>query len=249
MTNGSTRRRALSFGFLHSDSSHVGLRASTHPTIDRSCRRAVQNLHAVNVHETPDACENPFCSRRIRPGALPFQFPEGDDAARLVDRLASNGWWGQIVGPHGSGKSALLAALTPVIEQTGRDTRLIELHDGQRRLPLSLGSDARVSASTMLLVDGYEQLGRMSRFRLKRTCRRHAAGLLVTAHAPVGLPDLFRTSPELELALDIVGKLTHGYESCVNSRDVAQRFSRHGGNLREMLFDLYDVYEQRRGEE
>ena len=208
-----------------------------------------EGFHTVTGHNEPVDRENPFCSRRIRPGALPFQFPEGDDAASLVDRLARNGWWGQIVGPHGSGKSALLAALAPAIEQAGHNTLLIELHDGQRRLPMSLGSDARIGASTMLIVDGYEQLGRMSRFRLKRYCRRHAAGLLVTAHAPVGLPGLFRTSPELELAQKIVGELSQGYGSYVDSNDVAQRFSHHGGNLREMLFDLYDVYEQRRGEE
>ena len=28
--------------------------------------------------------------------------------------------------------------------------------------------------------------------------------------------------------------------------DVAGRFSRHGGDLRELLFELYDLYEQRR---
>ena len=78
---------------------------------------------------------NPFATRHVRPGAIPYCFPAGVDARQLVERLAAAGWRGQIVGPHGSGKSTLLATLLRTIEQGGRRPLLIALHDGQRRLP------------------------------------------------------------------------------------------------------------------
>ena len=200
----------------------------------------------MNEADRPDTVENPFCSRRVRPGGTPYLFAAGEDAPRLVDRLRGIAWCGQIVGPHGSGKSALLAALVPAIEQAGRRTLLVELHDGQRRLPLELQSGPDLDRATVLIVDGYEQLGQWQRFRLKRFCRRGELGLLVTVHAPVGLPDLAHTSANLELAQQIVEQLQLGHPPHVTADDVAQRFALHGGNLRELLFDLYDLYQRRR---
>ncbi len=196
--------------------------------------------------DRPATVENPFCSRQVRPGGIPYLFSSGQDAADLVDRLRRNGWWGQVVGPHGSGKSALLAALMPAIERAGRRPLLVELHDGQRRLPLELKSGPDPDRATVLIVDGYEQLGYWQRFRLKRFCRRSGPGLLVTVHAPAGLPDLFRTSANLELAQQVVGQLQRNHPAHVAAEDVAERFAQYGDNLRELLFDLYDLYEQRR---
>jgi hypothetical protein len=188
-----------------------------------------------------DGVENPFCTRRVRPGASAFLFPADATAETLVARLHANDWRGQIVGPHGSGKSALLAALIPAIERTGQQTLLLELHDAERRLPPDFWRGPQRAAATLLIVDGYEQLGRWTRFRLKRCCRR----LLVTAHASVGLPDLCRTAVDLELACRVAARLQQGHAPLVSAGDVAGRFPGHGGNLRELLFDLYDLYERR----
>jgi hypothetical protein len=200
----------------------------------------------VNEPDQPATTENPFCSRRVRPGGIPYQFPSGQSAAHLVDLLRRNVWWGQIVGPHGSGKSALLATLMPDIERAGRRPLLVELHDGQRRLPLDLKRTPGLDRSTLLIVDGYEQLGFWQRLRLKGFCRRRGLGLLLVCHAPVGLPDLCHTSPNPELAQQIVGQLQRDYPAHVTAGDVAERFARHGGNMRELLFELYDLYEGRR---
>jgi hypothetical protein len=190
--------------------------------------------------------ENPFCTTRVRPGAIPFLFSAGQDAETLVARLQRNGWWGEIVGAHGAGKSALLATLIPPIELAGRHAVLVELHDGQRRLPLDLNRDSRLRPPAILIVDGYEQLSRWRRFLLKRRCRRCGFGLLVTAHASVGLPELYRTAATPDLAERIVGQLMGGRASPLTAMELAECFARHSGNLREMLFDLYDLYEQRR---
>jgi hypothetical protein len=277
----------------------------------------------------PAIGENPFCTRRVRPGAIPFLFAGDITAETLVARLRMNDWRGQIVGPHGSGKSALLATLIPALERAGQQVLLIELHDAERSLSREFWHGPQLAAATLLIVDGYEQLGRWSRFRLKRFCRRarrrsgsqpvqdeletrpapgatgvspvlsadhgqnaratrsthdeletrpapgatgvspvlsaehgqnarstpdeletrpteaRPTGLLVTAHSSVGLPELCRTAVKVELACHIAGQLQRGYPRLVTTQDVAERFPRHGGNLRELLFDLYDLYEQR----
>ncbi|KKK51095.1 hypothetical protein LCGC14_3118410, partial [marine sediment metagenome] len=181
-----------------------------------------------------------------RPGAVEYVFPKGENAQRMVDRLQASGWRGEIVGPHGSGKSALLATLIPLLEQAGRKTLLIELHDGQRRIGVNLEDTVDVDTPAVLVIDGYEQLGRLSRWKVKRFCRQHRLGLLVTAHTPVGLPDLFETTVTVELAQKIVEQLQGESARCVTAEDVALRFSHHKGDLRETLFDLYDFHQQRR---
>ena len=190
----------------------------------------------------PFSC-NPFSTRHVRPGSVDYVFGEGEDAGRIVARLRAAGWRGEIVGPHGSGKSALLAALIPEIRRAGKVPLLVELHDGQRRLPMRL---SRLASKHVLIVDGYEQLGFWARFRLASLRRWHfrrgVIGLLVTSHRSAGFPKLHRTRPTVELAARIVERLA----ADVPREDIQRAFDRQGGNIRETLFDLYDLFEQRR---
>jgi len=193
------------------------------------------------------AVNNPFASRRVRPGAIPFQFPAPFGAAELVDRLAQLGWRAAIVGPHGSGKSTLLAALAPGIAKAGRDVRSITLHDGQRRLPQEFLAALPSNRDVLVVIDGYEQLSYWNRWCLNRRCRTAGAGLLVTVHGPTALPELFRTTADVELAGRVVEHLLADRPDCaaaIDREEVSRAWSKHGGNIREMLFDLYDVYER-----
>lgn len=200
----------------------------------------------MSALEDPASAENPFSTRHVRPGAIAYRFPPGKSAAGLVERLRQNGWEGQIVGPHGSGKSALVAALITAVEQTGRQTILIELHDGQRRLPVHLRRISGLAHGAVIIVDGYEQLAWLRRVALRRFCRRRGLGLVVTVHASAGLPDLFRTTTSLALARQIVDRLLPVDSSPIGPQEVNDRFTLHQGDMREVLFDLYDLYEQRR---
>ncbi|MGA2060795.1 MAG: ABC transporter ATP-binding protein [Thermoguttaceae bacterium] len=198
------------------------------------------------IEQNP-AAENPFCTRRIRPGAVPFCFPSGVDVENLLDRLRRNQWRGEIVGPHGSGKSTLLASLLNAVEQAGRQSVCFELHDGQRSLPRDWRRKtmtAALSQPAIVVVDGYEQLSLWSRFSLKSYCRRRHLGLLVTSHAPTGLPEIFRTSASLERTLQIVQQLMQKEHITIPASVIADSLTRHGANIRELLFDLYDFYEQ-----
>lgn len=192
------------------------------------------------------APDNPFSTRCVRPGAVPFLFPEGDDAQQLVGRLREQGWWGAVLGPHGSGKSALVATLVEAMERLPRRVLRVELHDRERHLPDHARRTLAQDPPEQLVVDGYEQLGRLARWRLRRHCRRRGLGLLASAHRPVGLPELYRTQVDLDLAQRLVEHLQAGHEPLVGPDDVAAAHARHGENLRELLFALYDLYESRR---
>src|SRR5687767_14761631 len=137
----------------------------------------------------PRLRSNPFATRFTRPGALPFLFPPQQTPQTLVDALAAAGWWGEIIGPHGSGKSSLLAALIPEVAARGRRVVHFTLSQGERKLPNE--PDEEWTKDTQVVVDGYEQLSWFSRRRLKARCRRDGAGLLITAHEGCGLPSLF----------------------------------------------------------
>jgi hypothetical protein len=189
---------------------------------------------------------NPFATRFVRPGALPYLFPPGVSVSGLLDRLATAGWRGEIVGPHGSGKSTLLAALVPAIEQTGRKVILVQLHDGERRLPRD--ADRRVRASThptALVIDGYEQLPWWRRRWIEWRCRRRGIGLLITSHRSIRLPELTQTRIEMATAQQIVAQLLAGCQEIITPEEVAECVARHGDDLRETLFELYDLFQAR----
>ncbi|MFV1965504.1 MAG: hypothetical protein ACC628_08795 [Pirellulaceae bacterium] len=189
---------------------------------------------------------NPFSTGATRPGARTFRFPSGVAPEQLVHQLRQQSWWGEILGPHGSGKSTLVTTLEPLLREAGRDVRYFTLHQGEKRLSISHHVRTTWAASTQVVVDGYEQLSLWQRAMLKRICKRQHAGLLVTTHESIALPTLYRTSISLELAQQLVGELTGGDASLITSDDVRQSFHRQQANLREVFFELYDVYESRR---
>ncbi len=192
--------------------------------------------------------DNPFSTRHVKPGAIAYLFPPGENLTALVERLRRNTWWGQLVGPHGSGKSTLLAALLPMLELSGRSPLYLALHDGQRQLPLDPARFFAVDAATIVIVDGYEQLSRWNRWRLKRLCRGRGWGLIVSSHGETGLPDLMRTTVGVDRAGAIVRGLLGAEEGLIGSEEIAQCFARHRGDMREMLMELYDLYEEHRKE-
>lgn len=189
---------------------------------------------------------NPFATRCVRPGAIPYLFPCGRSAGWLVERLRASGWWGQVTGAHGSGKSALVATLLPALEAAGRRPVCCLLHGGQRRLPVPWRELAGADSATLLVIDGYEQLSRWQRWRAKRFCRRRGCGLLVTAHVDVGLPPLFHTAASAETTAQIAVGLLPPSDRTIAAEDVSRLFTARRGNVRETLFDLYDLYEKRR---
>lgn len=188
---------------------------------------------------------NPFASRYVRPGAIPFVFPDADHPETLIDRLRQTGWRGQIVGPHGSGKSTLLATLLPALKQAGKSVTLYRLADQQRYLP-ARADETLWNSQTLVVVDGYEQLNWWSRWRLNRRCRSSHAGLLVTTHRDAGMPTIYSTTVHASIARELVQSLLRRGSIPLPDSTIERALASHPGNLREALFELYDGYERAR---
>jgi hypothetical protein len=187
---------------------------------------------------------NPFATRCVHPDVVPFVFPVGVNASLLVGRLREASWRGEIVGRHGSGKSTLVSTLVPLLQRAGRRVQTYRLYANEPASP-PLGKPDW-SPRSLIVIDGFEQLGPLARLRWRRLTRRRQTGLLVTSHRHVGLPRIWTTGTSLELAERLVHRLLDDFPSnLIRPVDVQVEFARHRGNLREMLFGLYDRYEQR----
>lgn len=230
-------------------------------------RRPAKANTMINTAQINTAHEsrvsNPFATRWVRPGAVPFSFSSEVNTAQLVQQLRGGNWRGAIVGPHGSGKSTLLATLLPAIEAEGISVLLIKLTDGVKSLPNESRRQIQelIQAQTpeiegrsgspkcILVIDGYEQLGRISRWRVSRMCRRHGLGLLITAHDDRrvgGMPIIYRTQPDLATVQFLVDRVLPAHGGAIQPDDVAAAFTQQGGNVRETFFELYELFEKRR---
>jgi energy-coupling factor transporter ATP-binding protein EcfA2 len=190
---------------------------------------------------------NPFATRCVRPGAIQYRFANSGSGNEIIEALRQHDWQGEIVGPHGSGKSTLVQTLIPLLSEAGREVRHFSLHAGQSRLPIS-GLDLRHwGTSTQIIVDGYEQLGSWTRTLIHRICKVQGCGLLLTTHQPTGWPLLMQTAASLEMTQAIVRDLQPASELRILDHDVQLSFQKHAGNIREVFFELHDLYEQRRG--
>lgn len=199
----------------------------------------------MTIFSSPTPPSNPFSTKFVRPGAIPFVLPSEQSLDAIIDRLAARTWHGAILGPHGSGKSTLLAALAERMTARGRKVLLITLTAGESTLPVTEEEAAKWSSDTQVIVDGYEQLSWWSSSWLQRTCSQQGAGLLVTAHADIGMSVVHSTQVDAELACRIAAQLQANGVALVTDDDVRREFAECEGNLRELLFSLYDIYEER----
>jgi hypothetical protein len=192
-----------------------------------------------------ETLSNPFATRFVRPRSVAYLFGAGHDARSLVQELKKCGWRGAIVGPHGSGKTTLVHTLLPEIIAEDRNPVLVSLHDKLRRLPWSVRL-RYLDKKALLIIDGYEQLNRASRALIWVCQRLRRFGLLVTAHSDVRLPILCRTRGDLSVLHRLIADELPSHGGRVARGEIDRAFERREGNLREALFDLYDVFERRR---
>lgn len=188
---------------------------------------------------------NPFSSRCVRPGAIDYIFADSNSIGALLQKLRDNRGWGEIVGHHGSGKSTLLACLIRRLGEEGVSTRLFVQRRGQKRLAAKAWPSC-TGEFKMVAIDGFEQLSWWEKLRAKRIYRKFGCGLLITAHTAQGLPLLCRTTTSLPVTLELVRRLAVDHaDPAVNAVNVSRLLETHAGNVREVLFDLYDEWERR----
>jgi len=166
----------------------------------------------------------------------------------LADRLAAHDWRGELVGPHGAGKSTLLHDL--LIEAERRNIRVVRSRLADDTGSARLAGDLAKSflqrlhrrQPVVLAVDSAERLGRIGWLALRMATRAARIGLLVTGHAQRHHGVLVAVKPRLgqveQLAERLAGPQASAYRNLV-----PDLLKKHDGNVREVLFALYDRYE------
>lgn len=196
--------------------------------------------------------ENPFGTRYTRPGALPFLVGRDGapvDAAELARQVIGRRR-SAIVGPHGTGKSTLVAHMRPHLEQGDPSRcRSTTLRSGQR--PTELWSIlSSVPSSGMMIVDGYEQLGVAERLRLILIAQCRRIRLLVTAHHAPRLFDVItRTGTSRQTARRLTIALLDefpAHRECM-LRAFDEQWDQAAGNIRQLWATLYEQFENQIG--
>ncbi|MFM8954069.1 MAG: hypothetical protein ACKOOF_13575 [Planctomycetaceae bacterium] len=191
---------------------------------------------------------NPFATRHTQPGAVLPLDAEGRplDLRSLVSRLRANGSHGAIIGGHGSGKTNLLVNLAAVLADDGGSVGPLRGRS-LRDSPGILRSILTAATGAVVCIDSWEQLGLATRLAVRTAVAWRRCGLLVTSHRHTSLPTLVEcpTSPEV---LAAIVALLPDSGGGMSQADVADAFTRHAGNLRDALADLYDRFESRRSQ-
>ena len=228
---------------------------------------------------------NPFSAEYVQPGEIPYFFaPSFLEQVRrsspalyaqafvesfqykfplstligcktLKEKLAGAGLCGQILGPHGSGKSTLIESFAEYLGLTGLKVIKEALHNNQRSLPQSLLSKLSVlpdrssgfaPENTLLILDGYEQLTLLNGIRLIRLCRRKNLGLLITAHSRqlFAGPVLYRTKTSGDTLEKIVSYLIGESKFVPGETLLGDLRKKHRENTRAVLDGLYDWWEK-----
>lgn len=185
------------------------------------------------------ARDNPFTAQRIL--SIRYRL-SGLTWEELLARLEALRFRAALVGPHGHGKTTLLEDLGARLAGRGFRVRTVTLHQGDRQLDALQRRTLfhNLDPWDILLLDGAEQLGRLSWFEV-RVRTQAAGGLVITSHWPGLLPTLHECRTTPGLLAEIVGELA-GTEMRAGAEDLLDR---HGGNVRDALRELYDVYVHR----
>ncbi len=206
---------------------------------------------------------NPFSTRFVRPGAIPFRFPGGISAEAESSRIATaicGSPASLIAGPHGSGKTTLLHGLRSHLACQTRQLASILLHspstagirarmlNHQRNFRRVLDCQRTLPPDGLLIIDGIEQLSGRSRRSLLRRASAGGYRILATSHQPLaGFTTVYHTRVRAEIIQSITSLLTsrttEGLKKVVAS-ELSRRELSKVTNVRDLLFELYDLVAQ-----
>ncbi|MEM9883577.1 MAG: hypothetical protein AAF800_11735 [Planctomycetota bacterium] len=170
--------------------------------------------------------DNPFRSARV--DALFYRFTDEDEAT-IRGRWEAAGRRGAVVGPHGRGKTTLTRRLAP------DEALRFQVHADDASNRVGLRHAVRHFRG-VLVIDGYDLLGPMDRWRVLR--RRGA--VLVTSHRETRLPTVAVCRTTSALLRELVAELSPAAVERLGGAAIDELFVRHGGNVRDALRELYD---------
>jgi hypothetical protein len=150
---------------------------------------------------------------------------------------------GVLVGGHGSGKTTLRELMERQLTAAGQRVYSLVLKDTDR---LSWDFLCRqlpdLDDHTVLSVDGIDRLSALLWWRLQRATQ-HCAGFLATSHVSGRLPVLHQHVTTPALLKQLVGTLTPDHHH-FSDHACQTLFTRHCGNIRDCLRELYDTWPQ-----
>ncbi len=212
---------------------------------------------------------NPFSAKYLAPGYGEFIVPTtwerllacrptrtaaGTDRDQyllaVTQRFQQANSIGQIVGPHGCGKTTLAHAMVAQLSEDFGDVRWLTIRNRQ---PTPFGSTGLAiqeispgffcaSHKSLLVVDGFESLSWVNRMLMVANIRIAGMGLLVTTHRRhLGIAVVQQLQPDKthfrKIALSKCGSTNRGISNAIMDRafDSAQH------DYREALMRLYDL--------
>jgi hypothetical protein len=185
------------------------------------------------------ARDNPFRTDRV----LTVRYRlSGMTWEELIERLAEMNYRAALVGSEGSGKTTLLEDLEPRIRARGFNVKHLRLDRTTREFPRGFFKQffAEMSRRDVILFDGADLMSRFVWPWFKRRAKR-AAGLVITSHRRGMLPTLVECSTTPALLDEIITEIL-GEESNILRPLTPTLFTKHRGNLRAALRELYDLY-------
>ena len=194
---------------------------------------------------------NPFETRWIKPASVSF-IPVGfPSISTLLEKLAANRYRGEIVGPHGVGKSTLIQTLQRELTRGDISARLLFARGPfpHSEAPQTMTTlKPHITPDAVLLVDGFEQLSWWTRRQLKRQTVQNQCGLVITTHQTQSLPELIQLQTSLPTVIELIAQLqtNQSAKRLISEQDAKTLYQQFGNNVREILFACYDLYEQRK---
>lgn len=184
---------------------------------------------------------NPFSVQRTGPDGLDYVFAGGETAGSVADEFERHAWTGELVGPHGVGKSTLLLTLAAEAERQGLMVVRWTCNSERRRLPR--GWRRALAAARVCFLDGGERCVPGEFRALRAECARRGVGLVVSVHASAGF-DLSRRVVVVPETFDrLVERLAAAGGCRVPPGLAADLLARRNGCAREALADLYRACE------
>ena len=193
--------------------------------------------------------QNPFSTRFVQPGAIPWLTTDISLRAVLF-RLYDVDNRAIICGPHGSGKSTILSHLASVAQREGLKVHCLRIRSWIDAIRVMRVFATINPKQSLVSVDSWELLGFLGWFLCQFADFRGLC-VVVTVHERPwwnNWPVLLHTKADdktfrllvHELMAKYAGSKTIEFSGAM-LRDV---FQRHSGNLREGFFELYDHYER-----
>jgi len=213
---------------------------------------------------------NPFAVSRVGLAQLEFVASTSGGIDLVLAQMRRSNWRGQIIGPHGSGKTTLTIALAKSLAGEFQRFTWLVLHPGRwwlarprcrvqlvaRSVPSgkefrSEDPDALVmqrlqqlGATELCFIDGVDQLSAGRQRKLIQAAGKRAVVWTSHQRLPDELPLLAELRPDLKVFRKLVAQLLEDSGGAMPQEQIDEAFEQADGDFRRGFGRLYDAWEQ-----